>query len=214
MIFPFLLLALGLGAFAAYKFSPTVHTWTDDHVRAIEDAIVAHRVADLHVDAAHATADPVEASTQLAAAKTANEVASSRTVDASKTSQTPDQHTTTAASATAVMDRQQRIAALKQSIIVQQIVAITHSGGQCDVRKYWADAVKKDALLAKLHAAGMDVHGDNPWDVDTKLGVKLRAVWDPVGQWLYLIVVAGGNVVTCGPIWSRIDGAMQELGPG
>ena len=214
MIFPFLLLALGLGAIAAYKFSPTAHAWTDEHVKAIEDAIVAHRVAELHVDAAHASTDPVEASTQLAAAKTATDVQSNRTVDAAKTSQTPDQRTATAASATAVMDRQQRIAALKQSIIVQQIHAITSNGGQCDVRKYWADEAKKNAVLAKLHAAGMDVHGDNPWDVDTKLGVKLRAVWDPIGQWIYLIVIAGGNVVTCGPIWSKIDGAMQELGPG
>jgi hypothetical protein len=45
--------------------------------------------------------------------------------------------------------------------------------------------------------------------------VKLRAVWDPEGQALKIIVTSGKGgffgLVTCTEIWSKIDPIMKEI---
>jgi hypothetical protein len=74
----------------------------------------------------------------------------------------------------------------------------------------------KNTLLAKLRSEGMAVTGDNPWNIDThEYDVKLRAVWDPKGQVVKLIVTAGKGgyfgMVTCDEIWKKIDPIMKGV---
>jgi hypothetical protein len=70
----------------------------------------------------------------------------------------------------------------------------------------------RDAILAKLHAEGMTVTGDNPWDVNTQVaGVKLRAAWDPRTQMLKLIVSASALYAPCAVIWERIDPVLRDI---
>jgi hypothetical protein len=70
----------------------------------------------------------------------------------------------------------------------------------------------RDAILAKLHAEGMTVTGQGPWDIDTQLaGVKLRALWDPKTQVLRLIVTASASYAPCAMIWARIDPTLREI---
>lgn len=52
---PFILLALGLGAVAAYALSPGTHQWVDEHVSAVKDALRAHDQASANLDAARET---------------------------------------------------------------------------------------------------------------------------------------------------------------
>lgn len=86
--------------------------------------------------------------------------------------------------------------------------------GQCGVRAYAGVTGQiKDDLLARLHAAGMVVTGDDPYDIDTQmLGVKLRAAWDPRAQQLKLIVTAAPQSPgVCGVIWARVDPIMKTV---
>ena len=73
----------------------------------------------------------------------------------------------------------------------------------------------RDALLTKLHAEGMAVTGDDPWDIDTQMaGVKLRAVWDPRTQVLRLIVTSSAIYATCEMIWARLEPKLRDvIGP-
>lgn len=199
-MFPLLFIALFFGVgLAAYELSSDTHTWVDDHVLAIRAAFAAHRAADAHMqtaaNAAHA-GDLPTAVQHVAEASEANKAAAQRTAAAAGTAQTPQQRQDAAKSADQVAARQQLIAA-----------AMAHLGlGQCGVRTYAPlSAQGRDALLAKLHAAGMTVTGDDPWDIDTQqLGVKLRAVWDPHTQALKLIVTSGPTAF-CHLIWDRVD---------
>jgi hypothetical protein len=109
MIFPLLLLVLGAGAFAAYELSPKTHAWFDDHARAIQDAIVAHRAADAHLDAAAVAPHPATSAQHVQAATVANQVAAQRTAQAAQAAQTIDQQAAAAASATAIIARADKI---------------------------------------------------------------------------------------------------------
>jgi hypothetical protein len=100
MIFPLLLLALGLGTVAAYELSSKTHEWVDEHVDAIKGAITAHQVAEVHLDAAQAALPPGGASAvaqqQLAqdhavAALGANATGAHKTAQGAATAQTPSQ---------------------------------------------------------------------------------------------------------------------------
>jgi len=155
-------------------------------------------------------AAPVAAAAQAAinaaldhavAAVAANQVAAQNTVAAAQSAQTPEDRTAAAASAVKVTDRAQQIAAALASLGV----------GQCGVHTYPRVTVAvKDKLLAKLHAEGMEVTGDNPWNIEThQYSVRLRALWDPKTETLRLIVTAGQGglfgLVTCDQIWGKID---------
>lgn len=109
MIFPLILIALGLGAVAAYEFSPRTHTWVDEHARAIQDAILAHRVVDAHLSAARAAEHPVAAVRHARAAKTANRAAARSTAVAAETAKTESQRAEVAKSATLVLVREDEI---------------------------------------------------------------------------------------------------------
>ncbi len=106
-------------------------------------------------------------------------------------------------SATRVLERGKRIEDALASLGV----------GQCGVRTYLRVTPQaRDALLAELHAEGMTVTGNNPWDVDTQLaGVKLRAIWDPKTQVLKLIVTASALYATCSMIWERIEPKLRGI---
>lgn len=230
MIFPILLL-FGLGAFAAYELVPRVRSWTDDHAKHIEDAILAHQVADQHLQSSQAAqvaiADHVQATGGSApswisqmwgdaiqhaqAAGVANQVAASKTVDATKAAKTDQQVQVAAQSAAAVDDRKAKIEALKQQLGV----------GQCDMRTYKKVSARvKDALIAKLKSEGMDVSGAgvNQWEINTHKGapgvdVRLRAAWDPSTETLYLIVLSGKVpfLVDCDDIWGRLEPKLKGI---
>lgn len=202
----FIALALA-GGLAAYEFSPGTHTWVDDHVAALRAAIAAHQEADAHMQSAAiaaSTGDVGKAQQRVAEAGAANQVAAQKTTDAAVTAKTPQQRQAAAQSAAKVDDRSQQI-----------VAAMEHLGvGRCGVRAYAGVTPQvKDALLAKLHAAGMFVTGDDPWDIDTQmLGVKLRAAWDPRAQQLKLIVTAAPQSQgVCALIWNRIDPIMKGV---
>jgi hypothetical protein len=205
---PLLFIALVLaGGLAAYEFSPGTHVWVDDHVAALRAAVAAHREADAHMQTAATAAsagDVAKAQQHVAEAGAANQVAAQKTTDAATTAKTPSQRQAAAQSAAKVDDRSQQIAA-----------AMAHLGvGQCGVRAFsGVTSQVKDALLARLHAAGMIVTGNDPWDIDTQtLGVKLRAAWDPRAQQLKLIVTAAPQSAgVCALIWNRIDPIMKEV---
>ncbi len=205
---PFLFIALGLfGVFAAYELSPKVQAWTDEHVRAIQAALAAHRVADEHLAKVHVAPDRETASQHAHDAAQANREAAKQTADAARTAMTPQQRAMAEQSAVAVDARDEQI-----TVTVAQIGV-----GQCGVRSYAGVTARlKDALLAKLHSEGMVVTGDGPWDIDTgQYSVKLRAAWDPRARELKLVVTTGAGgyagLVSCDKIWGKIDPILKEI---
>lgn len=218
---PIILIALGIGAIATYEMSSKAKGWVDEHVKAIEDAFVAHRVADEHLKLAQVpVAHPSdawsplqrikrtwEAAQHAQAATVANKVAAQKTAQAAQTARTEPERQNVVQSAAAVADRQEKIA-----IALQQL-----GTGQCGVRSYPKVAARiKDALIAKLKGAGMDVTGNNPWDIDShKHDVKLRALWDPSTEVLHLIVTAGEGglwgLVSCDKIWEEIEPILKGI---
>jgi hypothetical protein len=137
----------------------------------------------------------------------ANQDAAKNTADAARNAQTEAQRQEAAQSALKVLEREKKIAAALASLGV----------GQCNVRSYpGVTETVKNMLLAKLQAEGMGIVGDNPWNIDTRqYDVKLRAVWDPKGQVVKVIVTAGKGgyfgMVTCAEIWKKIDPIMKGV---
>lgn len=126
MIFPLVMLALALGAVAAYEFSPTTHQWVDDHVQALKDAMAAHKAAEAHVDAASQAAPlggtpaPVAqqqvAQDHTSAAHAATVVAAQKTAIVAQTAKTQAQRATAtwmAALTLAMQDQIKAFAALQ-----------------------------------------------------------------------------------------------------
>ena len=173
------------------------------HVRLIHEAYGAHQVADAHLQAAAMAPDQATAAQHVAEASAANQVADQKTVGAAQAAKTDAQHSAAAQSAQAVAARESQIKASLASLGV----------GECGVRAFsGVTPQKKDALLAKLHGAGMVVTGDNPWDVDTHTAdVKLRAVWDPGAQVLKLIVTSSAVWAPCSAIWAQVDPTVKEV---
>lgn len=205
---PLLFLALGLAAAAfSYEVSPRARAWIDDHARALRTALAAHRAAEAHLSAARRASDPTVAVQHVHEATRANRDAASATVEAAKMAQTETQRASTAGSAADVIVREEKISSTLAELGV----------GQCDVHTYFGVSPEiKDALLAKLHAEGMTVTGDNPWDIDThEHDVKLRALWDSGTRTLKLIVTAGKDgffgLVTCATIWEKIDPVVKGI---
>lgn len=205
---PLLIMALVLGTgLALYEISPKAHAWVDVHVAAMR----SHQTADAHLIAAKEAWLRGEIWTslqQVAAAIGANQVAAKHTATAAEIAQNAVQRVTAATSADAVVSRQGQI-----------MEALARLGvGQCGVRIYANVTPGVQAKLrGRLEQAGMSVVGENPWDIDTRmLGVKLRAVWDPVTQVLTVIVTSGQGglfgLVSCDAIWGKIAPIMKELG--
>lgn len=208
---------LALGAVAAYVMSPKTKGWVDDHVKAIEGAFAAHKVADDHLDSAAGRApvrgaaydinDVVLDMKDVQAADAANKVAAHNTGKAGETARTEQERQIVAKSAAVVTARQEKIA----------LALLKLGKGQCGVRPYPKVSVRiKDALLARLKSEGMAVSvlGNNLWEIDTKIfDVILRALWDSSKQTLYLIVQSGKGdyLVTCDVIWGRIDPILKEI---
>jgi len=140
-------------------------------------------------------------------ASKANRAAAHETATAAKTAKTDPQRSAAAQSASTVIVREEKITVTQADLGV----------GQCDVRSYpHVTPQLRDVLIAKLHSEGMDVTGNNPWDIDThKHAVKLRALWDPQTQVLKLIVASGRGglfgLVTCDAIWSEIDPILKGI---
>lgn len=159
--------------------------------------------ADAHAGAAAVAADA--GLDHAVKATISNEEAAQSTVEMAKHAKTPDERRAVVASATKVDDRAKKIAAAYASLGV----------GQCDVRSYpHATPQIRDTLLAKLHAEGMTVTGDNPWDIDThQSDVKLRAAWNPKTQTLKLIVLdgTGGLPFICDEVWKRLEPKLKEI---
>ena len=168
--------------------------------------------ADAQANAANVATDA--AVDQAAAAIEANKDAAKNTAVAAQNAQTEAERQEVVQSAAKVLERENNLASMLDSLGI----------GQCDVKTYPGVTEQvKDALLAKLRAEGMAVTGDNPWDIDTgKYGVKLRAIWDWRVNKVMLIVTAGkGNVakdlwvtqirVSCQDIWDEIDPIMKEV---
>jgi hypothetical protein len=161
--------------------------------------------ADALATAAQQAADV--ASDHVAVATEANQAAAQSTAAAAASAKTEAERKAAADSAAKVLEREKKIAAALASLGI----------GQCGVRSFSrvTEPITK-ALLSKLHAEGMTVTGDNPWNIDThEYDVKLRAVWDPKAQVLKLIVTAGKGgylgLVTCDEIWGKIDPIMKGV---
>jgi len=137
------------------------------------------------------------------AASAANQQAAQSTAEAARSAKTAAERQAAVDSAARVIERGKKIEEALARLGV----------GQCGVRSYPHVTVQvRDALLAKLHAEGMTVTGDNPWDIDTQLaGVKLRAVWDSKAQALKLIVTSSAFYASCGMIWERIDPILKGI---
>jgi hypothetical protein len=158
-------------------------------------------VADAHESAAQVATDA--GVDHAIAAGVANQQAAHSTAEAAKISRTATERQAVAGSAAQVIARGKRIEGALSSLGV----------GQCGVREYPHVTLQvKDTLLARLHADGMTVTGNNPWDVDTQLaGVKLRAAWDPKTQVLKLIVTSSAFYASCAMIWERIDPTLRGI---
>ena len=162
-------------------------------------------VADAHDKAAQTAADA--GLDHAAAGHAANQEAAKSTADAAKLAKTEAEHREVAQSAAKVIDRERWIAQTFANFGV----------GQCGARTYQrvTPQVTKQ-LLDRLHAEGMTVTGDNPWNIDTQqYDVGLRAVWEPKTQVLKLIVTTGAGgyagLVTCDKIWEKIDPIMRAV---
>jgi hypothetical protein len=165
----------------------------------------AQDLVENHLNAAQDTSDA--GLDHAVAATEANQAAAQNTAEASKKARTAAERTGAAQSAAEVLAREKKIAEVLASFGV----------GQCGLRVYSRVSVRvKDQLLTKLHREGMTVTGDNPWNIEThQYEVRLRAIWDPKGQELKLIVTAGKGgyfgLVTCDEIWKKIDPIMRAV---
>lgn len=159
--------------------------------------------ADAHAGAAAVAADA--GLDHAVKATIANQEAAQGTAEMAKHAKTPEERLAAAASATKVDVREKKIAAAYASLGV----------GQCDVRTYPRVTPQiRDTLLAKLHAEGMTVTGDNPWDIDThQSDVKLRAAWNPKAQTLKLIVLegTGGFGFICDKVWEQLEPRLKSI---
>jgi len=156
--------------------------------------------ATAHVDAAQQATDAAVESVSKAA--DANKEAAKNTAEAARRAKTQAERQQAAQSAQKVLENERQIAdALKRLGI-----------GACGVRAYSPITERaRDALLAKLHADGMSVTGDNPWNIDpNKFGVKLRALWIPSTRQLKLIVT-DKSIAGCSDIWEQIDPKIKEV---
>lgn len=139
----------------------------------------------------------------IQAAKIANQVAAAKTADAARTARTQAERDAVRKSAEVVIKRSAAIEA-----------ALVNLGtGDCGVRTYQNVTVEeRDRLLAWLAHQGMDVTGNNPWNIDTgRHGVMLRAIWDPQTNTLHLIVSDSDVFAPCNAIWSEIDPAIKAV---
>ena len=199
----FIVIAIGAAGLVAYESSPVARAWIDEHVHALD---AAHRAADEYLHGAHTVPDPKVATQRAIDATIANRDAAKRTIDAAKTAKTDAQKQKVAESANVVEGR---------DVAIRDVFAKL-GVGLCDVRSYpRVSSQTKDALLARLHAEGMTVTGDDPWDVDTRMyGVKLRAAWDSRSEELRVVVTAEGPVAQaagCGAVWGKIDPILKEV---
>lgn len=137
MIFPLILFALGLGAVAAYEFSPSTRTWVDEHVRALQDAKGAHSVAEAHLDAAAQAAPPLGAPMSAAqqqvaqghaaTAQAATATAAQKTALVAATARTQAQRAVAIWMAALTLAMQEQIAALTRlQIAKSQLGAPRH----------------------------------------------------------------------------------------
>ena len=166
-------------------------------------------VAEAHDKAAQTAADA--GVDHAAAGQAANQEAAKNTAAAGKLAKTEADRQTVAQSAAKVLERERRIAQALANLGVSQ----------CGIRTYPRVTPQVTSqLLSRLHAEGMTVTGDNPWDIDThQYDVRLRAVWDPKTLVLKLIVTTGKgsealggfHIVTCEDIWDKIDPIMKGV---
>jgi outer membrane biosynthesis protein TonB len=162
-------------------------------------------VADAHDNAAQTAADA--GADHAADAQAANQEAARHTAEAAKNAKTEAERREAAQSAAKVLEREKKIAQALASLGV----------GQCGVRSYTRVTPQiTTQLITRLHAEGMTVVGDNPWNIEThQYDVRLRAVWDPKSQVLKLIVTTGAGgyfgMVTCDKIWEKIDPIMKGV---
>ena len=165
----------------------------------------AQAAADMHAVAAQTAADA--GTDHVVNAQAANQAAAKHTAEAAKNAKTAVERQEVANSAGKVLEREKKIGQALASLGI----------GQCGVRTY-TDVTSQGIaqLLSKLHAEGMAVIGDNPWNIDTQqYAVKLRAGWDSGARVLKLIVTTGaggyGGLVTCEEIWKRIDPIVKGI---
>lgn len=134
MIFPLILLALGIGVFAAYELSPTTHAWVDTHVQAVKDSLAAHDDAQRHLADATITAtsappaaptpapmDPAVAQ-KLAAAREAAREAAKQSAIAAQTAKSPQEK----AVATFMAQRTLAVQVLAQAVSERLLQPWTH----------------------------------------------------------------------------------------
>lgn len=230
MILPFIILALGIGVIAAYEWSPKTHGWVDDHIKAMQSAWGSHQAADTHLAEAQAimsqlpppgsptpapTPVPVQPEQPTIAkrgmdyleslwhAVLAHQDSVHSTVDAAKTAQTPAQKQAAVDSAAQVEARQPKIDAALKLLGV----------GECGLRSYSKVSPKiRDAIVAKLRGAGMEVTGTNPYSIDThRFGVSLQALWNPATETIYVIVSKKPLVPTCNQVWDEIEPSLKSV---
>lgn len=158
-------------------------------------------VVDAHVNAGQSATDA--AVEHVADATTANKAAAGSTADMAKNAKTEAEKQAAAQSAVKVVAREKKIAD-----------ALAKLGeGECGARSYARVTPQvRDTILAKLHAEGMTVTGNNPWNIDTGMGgVRLRAVWDPAVQQLKLIVTDKWGLVGCDTVWNKVEPKLREV---
>jgi hypothetical protein len=146
MIFPLVLLALGLGVVAAYEFFPRAHTWVDEHVQAIKNAALAHQAADAHLDVAASTTDPQLAQQHLDAARTAAWQAVQQTTTAAQGAQTDRQRAVVAQTAILNLATQDLLGA----VAALQVAKTRHVAGELEAAQKAYDATL--ARLARVKA--------------------------------------------------------------
>jgi hypothetical protein len=198
------LVALGasLKARLAYIFGSGVQPPGDAHDRATEKVTASHGAADVDLKAAKAAPDQATAAAAAADADAANRAAAAHTAAMAAAAKNDAQRAAAARSAAAVEKRSAEIA---------DVFAQLGGVGICGVKTYTGVTAKaRDALLAKLHDNGMKVTGNDPWDIEGPLNVKLRAAWDSRSRVLKLIVTAGDKNL-CPLIWMKIDPILKEI---
>jgi hypothetical protein len=146
VIFPLIFIALGLGAVAAYEFSPRAHTWVDEHVQAIKDAALAHQVADGHLDAAASTTDPQLAQQHVDAARAATWQAVQQTTTAAQGAKTDRQRAVVAQTAILNLATQDLLGA----VAALQVAKSRHIAGELEAAQKAYDATL--ARLARVKA--------------------------------------------------------------
>ena len=177
---PFVLLLLGVGAYAVYELTPKVTQWVNDHAKAMTDALAAHHVADTALDAAYGVPPSVSPTTVV------REKFEEMKQDATGQPSLPALAAPDIGTGDCSVHTYDNVT---PQDVDKLIARLREQGMEVTGDNPWKIDTNERGVIVE---------------------VKLEAAWDPATETLKLIVTAGsGAGAVCDQIWAKIDPAIN-----